>query len=95
MFERGPNLRDPIKSPFRQTWLRRFVEIFFAGIAKATLGIAILIVLALAVLSGEAGGGGAFPTERRARFRAFLTLVVIAAILIGSVYFVRFHRPSM
>lgn len=94
MFDGGPNLRDPIKSPFRQTWLRISVEILFTGIAKATLAVAILIALVLAVLSGGADCSGAWPTTRRARFRVFLLLVVVIAILIGATYAIRLQSTA-
>jgi hypothetical protein len=56
LFENRPNLCQPIKSPFRQTWRHRIIEILFEVVAKVTIAIAALIALVLIILAGESGG---------------------------------------
>ncbi|MGF6733106.1 hypothetical protein OKW50_005251 [Paraburkholderia youngii] len=84
----GPEFRRPPVGPRRSTWPYRFAELFFGTIAKATMVIAVLLLVALEIFSGGTGGGiGDFPTTRRGWRNLLLVMLTILIVVALGIYF--------
>lgn len=84
MFSRKhPEFRRPTVGPRRSTWLSHFAELFFGMLAKATMVIAALVVLALVLLSGGAALSELPTTRRGWRNLLLVLLVILMAVAIG------------
>lgn len=80
--------RRPMVRPRRSTWPHRIAELCFGTLAKATMVIAALVVVALAALEG-----GVFfsdlPTTRRGWRNLFLIILVAVMIIAIGIYLVQ------
>ncbi|MQQ99815.1 hypothetical protein [Glaciimonas soli] len=79
-----------MKQQFHHSRWTRFAEIFFGGVAKATMVVVAVAVVILALLSGDLSGIGA-PTSRK-DFYIFLLIVLLMLLVAGLVAY--FHLPS-
>jgi hypothetical protein len=83
-----PEFRRPPIGARGSTWPHRFAELFFGAIAKATMVIAVLFLVALAFLSGDTGGGvGDIPTTRRGWRNLLLVMLTILIVVALGIYF--------
>jgi uncharacterized BrkB/YihY/UPF0761 family membrane protein len=85
-----PEFRRPPVGPHRSTWPYRFAELFFATIAKATMVIAVLLLVALEFFSGGMGTGGGLsdlPTTGRGWRNLLLVMLTILVVVALGIYF--------
>jgi hypothetical protein len=80
-FDRPPEFRRSVGGPYRSMRWQRAIEWIFSGVAKATLAIAMLIAIALAVLSGSPDGLVSLPDTRKGWLRLIL-FIVLAVVLV-------------
>jgi hypothetical protein len=79
--------RRPSVGSRRSTWLSRFAELLFGAIAKGTVVIAALPLIALEVLSGGMGASlSDLPATRRGWRNLFVAVLVILMIIVGGIY---------
>lgn len=80
--------RRPPVEPRRSTWPYRFAEMFFGTIAKATMVIAVLLLVALELFSVGTGGDiGDLPTTRRGWRNLLLVMLTILIVAALGIYF--------
>jgi hypothetical protein len=77
--------RPTVPQPRNSRWVN-FAEIFFGGVAKATLAVAAVIAIILAIASGSAPTD--LPTTRK-EFGIFL--LILLAFVICAVLAAHFH----
>lgn len=84
-----PEFRRPVVGPRRSTWPYRFAELFFGALAKATMVVALVTVIALEFLSGGSGMGASLsdlPATRRGWRNLFLVVFLIFIVIAGGIY---------
>ncbi|KVL27055.1 hypothetical protein [Burkholderia sp. MSMB1835] len=80
-----PDLRRPIAGPYRQSRWVAGLEAAFGWVAKGTLVLAGLAVVALAALTGDVGALTDLPSTRKG-WLYLLLVVVVAVALIFAVH---------
>ncbi|HEF5874442.1 TPA: hypothetical protein SAY52_006840 [Burkholderia cenocepacia] len=80
-----PDLRRPVAGPYRQSRWAAALETAFGWVAKGTLVLAGLAMVALAALTGDVGALTDLPSTRRGWLHLLLILVV-AVVLIFAVH---------
>lgn len=84
-----PEFRRPPVGPRRSAWPYRFAELFFGMLAKTTVAIAVLLLIALELLSGGSGTGGSLsdlPATRRGWRNLLLAVFAIAVVIAFGIY---------
>ncbi|RQR64755.1 hypothetical protein DIE18_06130 [Burkholderia sp. Bp9125] len=91
MNERQPDLRRPVTGPYRQSRWAAAWECVFGLVAKGTMVLAVLIMVAISILTGDAGGTGPLPlpTTRKGWWRLLLVLTLAIAIVAATLYFMK------
>ncbi|NTZ84630.1 hypothetical protein FCJ61_16895 [Burkholderia metallica] len=80
-----PDLRRPVAGPYRQSRWAAGLEVAFGWVAKGTLVLAGLAMVALAALTGDVGGLTDLPSTRKG-WLYLLLIVVVAVALIFAVH---------
>jgi hypothetical protein len=86
---KSPEFRRPRVGPHRSAWLARFLELFFGAVAKLTMVVALLVFIAIELLSGGTGAGASLcdlPTTRKGRRNLFAIVVLIFIGIVGGIY---------
>ncbi|QVN21344.1 hypothetical protein [Burkholderia pyrrocinia] len=76
-----PDLRRPISGPYRQSRWAAVLEVAFGWVAKGTMVLAGLAVVAMMGLTGDLGGLSDLPTTRKGWLYLLLILVVAVALV--------------
>ncbi len=87
-----PDLRRPVAGPYRQSRWAAGLEAAFGWVAKGTLVLAGLVMVALAALTGEVGALTDLPTTRKGWLYLLLILVVTVALIFAVRYY--WLRPA-
>ncbi|RQS85773.1 hypothetical protein [Burkholderia seminalis] len=92
-----PDLRRPVAGPYRQSRWAAGLEAVFGWVAKGTLVLAGLAMVALMALTGDVGAVTDLPSTRRG-WLSLLLILVVALALIFTVYHYWLHpagaRPA-
>ncbi|KVD47157.1 hypothetical protein WS89_08270 [Burkholderia sp. MSMB1072] len=80
-----PDLRRPVAGPYRQSRWAVGLEAAFGWLAKGTLALAGLAVVALAALTGDVGALTDLPSTRKG-WLYLLLIIVVAVALIFAVH---------
>ena len=81
----NPEFRRPLVGPRRSAWPYRFAELFFGTIAKATMVIAVVLLVVLNLLSG--GAGMDLPTTGKGWRNLLMLILAILIIVAIGIYF--------
>lgn len=76
------------EQPHPSRWVR-FAEIFFSGVAKATMAVVAIVGIILVLLSGDLSGIGA-PTSRK---DFYIFLLIILAVVLCAILVVLANQP--
>ncbi|WP_408625576.1 hypothetical protein [Burkholderia cenocepacia] len=87
-----PDLRRPVAGPYRQSRWAAGLEAAFGWVAKGTLVLAGLAMVALAALTGDVGALTDLPTTRK----GWLYLLLILVVTVARIFAVRYYwlRPA-
>ncbi|QTO20659.1 hypothetical protein [Burkholderia seminalis] len=92
-----PDLRRPVAGPYRQSRWAAGLEAAFGWVAKGTLVLAGLAMVALMALTGDVGAVTDLPSTRKG-WLYLLLILVVALALIFTVYHYWLHpagaRPA-
>ncbi|WP_069706367.1 hypothetical protein [Burkholderia seminalis] len=92
-----PDLRRPVAGPYRQSRWAAGLEAAFGWVAKGTLVLAGLAMVALMALAGDVGAVTDLPSTRKG-WLYLLLILVVALALIFTVYHYWLHpagaRPA-
>ncbi|HFT8008396.1 TPA: hypothetical protein ACU9T0_000419 [Burkholderia cenocepacia] len=83
-----PDLRRPVAGPYRQSRWAAGLEAAFGWVAKGTLVLAGLAMVALAALTGDVGALTDLPTTRK----GWLYLLLILVVTVALIFAVRYYR---
>ncbi|KWO25396.1 hypothetical protein DF118_14870 [Burkholderia stagnalis] len=91
MNDRQPDLRRPVTGPYRQSRWAAALEYVFGLVAKGTMVLAVLIMVAISIITGDAGGIGSmpWPRTRKGRWRLLLVPALSVAIVAATLYFMK------
>lgn len=87
---KNPEFRRPAVGPYRSGSPYRLAELFFVLIAKATMALAVLIAVILAILglaTGSADGFNDLPTTRKGWRNLLLVILALAIVVALGVYY--------
>ncbi|CAI8695741.1 MULTISPECIES: hypothetical protein [Burkholderia] len=76
-----PDLRRPVAGPYRQSRWAAVLDAAFGWVAKGTMVLAGLAMVALMALTGDLGGLTDLPTTRKGWLYLLLILVVAVALI--------------
>ncbi|AOR70778.1 hypothetical protein BBJ41_25015 [Burkholderia stabilis] len=83
--KKNPEFRRPTVGPRRSTWPYRFLELFFGTLAKATMAVVFLALVALEVLSGGAGATD-LPSTRKGWRNLLLVILLMFVVVAAGIY---------
>ncbi|WP_333994828.1 hypothetical protein [Burkholderia orbicola] len=87
-----PDLRRPVAGPYRQSRWAAGLEAAFGWVAKGTLVLAGLAMVALAALTGDVGALTDLPTTRKGWLYLLLALVIAVALIFAIYHY--WLRPT-
>ncbi|UXU91421.1 hypothetical protein [Burkholderia sp. S-53] len=80
-----PDLRRPVAGPYRQSRWSAVLEAVFGWVAKGTMVLAGLGMVAMMALTGDLGALADLPTTRKG-WLYLLLAVVVAVVLVFAVH---------
>ncbi|MBN3817138.1 hypothetical protein G3N57_11200 [Paraburkholderia sp. Se-20369] len=91
MSDRQPDLRRPVAGPYRQPRWVAALESVFGFVAKGTMALAVLVLVAIAFFTGDAWEAGSppLPTTRKGWWRLLMVLALLIAIVAAALYFMK------
>ncbi|KVN33341.1 hypothetical protein WJ63_04965 [Burkholderia pyrrocinia] len=91
MNDRQPDLRRPVAGPYRQSRWAAALECVFGLVAKGTMVLAVLMMVAISIFSGDVGGADSLslPTTRKGWWRLLLVLALLIAGAAATLYFLK------